>query len=175
MSNKEEEKNEKTSMTEEIREYIKEALHLDTELSKVEQISLFTESIGNKLIKLYSMKFPKKCNTCQTIYETRNEYLEATNPIQGRSGTIFRKDNVQEYRNCVCGSTLIVVTEDRRDNTIFGRARRDLFKLCYEKLKEYTILPENELYEVVREIFKKVIDKSQISDSGLKNIKYKDL
>ncbi|HLE12736.1 MAG TPA: hypothetical protein VI754_15885 [Bacteriovoracaceae bacterium] len=161
--------------TKSIISYLKEALELNEEITAVEQLSQFTESIGNKLIKLYDLKFPKKCNTCGRVYQTRNEYLKATNPIKGRTGTVFAKNSVQEYRNCICGSTLIVITEERRDTSSFGNARRALFDLCLEKLKSFSKKDESELKNIIRNIFRTVIEQSQQNQNGLEDIKYRDL
>ena len=130
--------------------------------------------IGNQLIDLYSQKFPKRCNNCGKTYKTRNEYLKATYPMRDRRGTIFEVKKVQEYRNCICGSTLLILTDDRRDNSKFGYARRELFDRCLADLKKITEKDEESLKIALREIFRIIIRKSQHVES-LDNLTFRDV
>lgn len=129
------------------------------ELSVVDHISRFSESIENRLHELYLAKFPKKCNNCSRIYKTRVEYLKATHRLR-QGGTMFEEVLLQECRNCVCGSTLAILTPDRRDDTEFGRVRRALFDECVRKLSEVSKISEEELIGPVRQLFRTVINKA---------------
>lgn len=122
------------------------------EMTSLEKISVFSESVKSKLRKHYSHIFPKKCNNCNRVYHTREEYLRDTERLQ-KTTTVFDEVGLQEYRNCFCGSTLIVWTSDRRDLSKYGVARRKLFDECLAKLKQISDGPETELRDKLREIF----------------------
>lgn len=125
---------------------------LDSELSQLEVLTKFTESVAAKLKQHYQDVFPKICNNCKTIYETREDYLNATK-VLGPTSTVFDAVGLQEYRNCECGSTLVIWTQERRDNTEYGIARRKLFGLCLEKMKKISDKPERELMAQLRQLF----------------------
>jgi hypothetical protein len=130
---------------------------LKDELTILDQISKFTDSVKERLHKIYDEKFPKKCNTCGRIYNSREDFLRETQAMK-KGDVIFDKEaksnqRLQEYRNCVCGSTLVIVAGDRRDNTPFGKARRELFDVCVTKLKEVTKEDDARVRERVRKIF----------------------
>jgi len=157
----------------ELNEIVKQIVDADFDVATVIEITRLTEHIGNRLIDMYSKKFPKKCNNCGRIYQTRNDYLKATFPLRGK-GTIYEALGVQEYRNCVCGSTLLIITDDRRDNTKFGQARRDLFDQCVKKLTEISSRDEKDIRDAVRKVFRLIINKSQVVES-LENVKVEDI
>jgi hypothetical protein len=136
---------------------VRELFHL--ELSTLERISKFTESIGPRLLKLYNNKFPKRCNCCGRVYHRREEYMDDTFPLQ-KDGAIKNRGDILEFRNCVCGSTLTILTTDRRDTTEFAAARRALFNLCVEKFRKITDLEESSIREIVRKIFQHIIEKN---------------
>ncbi len=125
---------------------------LGAEMSQLQAISAFAQSVAKKLEKHYAHIFPKKCNNCGTIYETREQYLRDTQRL-AKTTTIFDVIGLQEYRNCACGSTLIVWTQDRRDNTEYGVARRRLFDECLQKMKKISNESDAVLREKLREIF----------------------
>jgi hypothetical protein len=131
---------------------------LSSELDEMQKIAALTESVASKLTALYQAKFPKACTTCGRIYETREEYLKATMALAQKS-TMVNKMGVQEYRNCVCGSTLMVWTKERRDNTPFGNRRRELFEACLQKLKSVSRDPEDVLRDRLRLLFHEVSEK----------------
>src|SRR5581483_3456328 len=131
---------------------------LSSELGSLERISSLTESIQGKLDRLYAHKFPKSCSSCGRIYETRESYLRATRDLIGKN-TVMNRVGVQEYRNCECGSTLLVWTQDRRDNSDFGKARRDLFDVCLAKMKTLSTDDEATLRARLRRIFRGVADR----------------
>lgn len=140
-----------------------EAQHiLSEEIDKLDKMSLFTKSITETLESLYSEKFPKKCNTCGRMYNTREDFIAQTQDTI-KHGVVFWEEfgKLQEYRNCVCGSTLLVATDDRRDNTEFGIARRELFLLCVQKVKEINKVSEDEAVDFVRELFRDTINRVQ--------------
>ena len=112
--------------------------------SELQRISEFTESVASKLKKHYSKIFPKRCNSCGTIYHNREEFWNATMGLRTHD-TVFDEIGLQEYRNCPCGSTLIVWTQDRRDNSEYGQLRRNLFDNCFEKLQSISEDSDDEI------------------------------
>ncbi len=131
---------------------------LASELDALAKIAALTESVQAKLTALYQAKFPKACATCGKTYETREDYLKATAALAAKS-TMVNKMGVQEYRNCECGSTLMVWTKERRDNTPFGARRRELFDACLEKLKAASGEPDDVLRKRLRELFHEIAEK----------------
>ncbi len=76
--------------------------------------------------------FPKKCARCGHIYLTLEEFLEDTESVSEGAGLAeFPIDEesrtVGVFRNCSCGSTLLVTCCDRRDMTDAGEERRRNF------------------------------------------------
>jgi hypothetical protein len=135
---------------------------IEDELTQVEKISKLTDSISSRLNKLYHEKFPKKCMSCGKVYNSREDFFKDTEALV-KQGTTFVLEKVQEYRNCSCGSTLMVMFQDRRDKTEFGDQRRELFNICVEKLKEISNNEKLIMY-TVRQIFKQIINKIELDD-----------
>lgn len=125
---------------------------LNSEISELERISEFTESVAQKLQNHYAEIFPKRCNSCGEIYQTREDFIRATHGLK-TIDTVFDEIGLQEYRNCPCGSTLIVWTRDRRDSSEYGKARRKLFNDCVQKLKTLTDEDEKTIQAKLRTIF----------------------
>lgn len=129
---------------------------LSKELSELEKFSLFSESVVEKLRKHYADSFPKKCNSCGRLYQDREQYLEETKRLR-RVSTVYDDLGLQEYRNCLCGSTLVLWSQDRRDNSLYGIARRKLFDECVEKLSKLSQESSvDEIKERLREVFSRL-------------------
>lgn len=131
---------------------------IESEISELEKITQMLGSVSIKLKKLYKSKFPKKCNTCKRVYESREDYIAATAEIGQAKSLVYDRFGLQEYRNCVCGSTLMILTDDRRDVSEFGIARRQLFDGCLEKLLALSNKSEEELKEQLRKVFQTIIE-----------------
>lgn len=71
--------------------------------------------------------FPRSCNTCQKIFNDRAEYLKETLTMAKGSYSKGIRGKVFEYRNCLCGSTLVCAVESNRDNSPEGLKRRKEF------------------------------------------------
>ena len=136
---------------------------LASELDVLQKIAGLTESVQAKLTALYMSKFPKCCATCGREFPTRESYLQAT--LELAKGAVVNRAGVQEYRNCVCGSTLMVWTKDRRDTTPFGVQRRELFDTCLAKLKGLSPDADQVLRERLRQVFRGVTDKLTVKQS----------
>ena len=92
---------------------------------------------------LPSEKFPKKCSKCGIVYQTADDFMNMTNGVGSHKNDICYnvggKTKIFRYRNCPapCHSTLVVVTEERRDSTIAGIERRKVFGKIYRTVLEH--------------------------------------
>ncbi len=133
--------------------------HLSTKLHhEVKELKKISSEIIKNTLQdqdIFKGTFPKKCFTCETIYHSRKEYLEKTLSLaHGGCGTsVF---GIQEYRNCKCGSTLLIRLPERRDNTDLGEKRRKLFNDCLQKLNTNEQIPDFS-QSSLRLFFRKVI------------------
>ena len=103
--------------------------------------------------------FPKKCGTCDKVYNTLEEYIADTEQLRpGVTGFEESCDDEDKpilglYRNCKCGSTLLNFFGDRRDSSEIKTQRRKHFGVLLEKLVSRGIdrnVARNELLKVVR-------------------------
>jgi len=88
----------------------------------------FDRELFNGLKALTEASFPKKCATCQRVYQTADEFIQQTQLVGDKSGLKSSIDDddsviVELFRNCVCGSTLMDCFKDRRGSS----KRRDVF------------------------------------------------
>lgn len=128
---------------------------MSAELDSLVRITRFTQAIETKLERLYRAKFPKACSKCGRIFATREDYLRETAPLRGKSINVD-ETGIQEYRNCICGTTLMLWTSDRRDQTDFGQARRSLFDACLSRLEQISTEDDSVLRARLRRIFRAV-------------------
>ncbi|MCG8369468.1 MAG: ATP-binding protein, partial [Proteobacteria bacterium] len=103
--------------------------------------------------------FPKRCPSCDRVYETPEDFFQETAPTgTDRTGLKQAVDEsegvfVEAFRNCVCGSTLMDSFSDRRDMSAAGNARREKFSELLVYLVEKGIdagTAREELLEVIR-------------------------
>ena len=78
------------------------------------------ETLFSGLTALSEASFPKRCPTCNHVYESAEEYVKLTDSIRGKSGLKASEDDdgspiIELFRNCHCGSTLLDFFKDRRD------------------------------------------------------------
>ena len=86
-----------------------------------------------KLTAITESTFPKRCNNCGLEYQTTDEFLLSTQSL--RSGSTGLKQghnydgspNIELFRNCTCGSTLMAEFLCRRDRSASGLRQRDNF------------------------------------------------
>lgn len=130
--------------------------------SLVARIAHTTAEIDRDLDRMYADKFPKKCNTCGRMYETRADYVAMTRELRA-AGTFFDEDykEVQEYRDCACGSSLLVLTSDRRDESPFGRRRREMFDVWLGRLHRDTGKSRDELAPLLRQVFRAALARAR--------------
>jgi hypothetical protein len=79
------------------------------------------------LTALAKSAFPKRCRTCGRVYETVQQFIDESRVVLKQG---YDEDDtvlVELYRNCTCGSTLMDVFANRRDPSVTGQQRRQLF------------------------------------------------
>ena len=104
-------------------------------------------------------QFPKACSCCGTIYQSCKEYKERTKALkQDVASTLVPFANCWiEYRNCGCGSTLVLIFSEERDVSPSGQRRRDYFWECVDKLTRKENLPMDQAVFTVRRVFRRVL------------------
>jgi len=104
------------------------------------------DSLLSGLQQLAAGSFPRRCPACGRSYQDFNEFLMATRPMAMGSGLKAVEEGeaiyVEVYRNCPCGSTLMDLARDRRDESASGRQRRETFDHVVGKLVGFGIEPE---------------------------------
>ncbi len=93
------------------------------------------DQLYSGLRALSKVSFPKKCSTCNKVFETAESYIKETLSVPThKSGLSVSYDPIDQinlvelYRNCTCGSTLMDIFNDRRDLTSIGDKRRKIFE-----------------------------------------------
>jgi hypothetical protein len=102
--------------------------------------------------------FPKRCNSCGKDYATLDEFIDQTRPAADNSGlkqSLGVEDQLQVelFRNCTCGSTLMEEFGDRRSIDELGQKRRQLFDHLLNLLLEGGMPPgmaKGELLKVMK-------------------------
>jgi hypothetical protein len=92
------------------------------------------------LVALNEEMFPKVCGRCGQVFHSVDDYLHKTRRLFSSSG-LRRYDEpnlsfVGLYRNCRCGSTLLGMFQDRRDESELGVRRRSRFQSVLDQLVE---------------------------------------
>ena len=103
--------------------------------------------------------FPKTCNCCGTVYHSNKEYMDQTAPLNKNIGNVLVSslNCWVEYRNCHCGSTLVIVSQNVRDASPSGQRKRDYFQECVEKIGARENAPIDKIRLVVRHVFRKTL------------------
>ncbi|WP_213638724.1 hypothetical protein [Pseudomonas lalucatii] len=89
--------------------------------------------------------FPKRCRTCGRVFASEADYFRQTLAVRsGITGLKAVEDEeegpqVEVFRNCVCGSTLLVNCASRRDDSAAGRSRRRLFDELLSYLERHGV------------------------------------
>jgi hypothetical protein len=77
--------------------------------------------------------FPKRCRNCGRVYETAQQFIDESRAVRPNATGLkqgYGDDDmalVELYRNCTCGSTLMDLFSNRRDTSLTGEQRRQLF------------------------------------------------
>jgi hypothetical protein len=112
---------------------------LSAELDEFVGISVSLSKSFGFLQSRVKSEFPKECGKCRKSYKTFEEFYYGTDAIE--RGTICYPTLGEEFylhRNCKspCESTLVVVLNDRRDDSVLGCRRREIFQSCLNRLEE---------------------------------------
>lgn len=99
--------------------------------------------------------FPLTCTRCQRRFTEINDFIARTTPIFHSSGLMEREDAangtfVLLLRNCLCGTSLALRCQDRRDRTAPGQLRRSRFDSLVGLLLEVGVESEQAQLEVRR-------------------------
>ncbi len=133
------------------------ATALTEEIEILRQLTQFFIERDGANEAVWSRVFPKKCNNCETIYWNRNSYVMMTNELEA-GGFVCNDLGIQEYRNCKCGSTLLIRVLESRDKSIFGQKRRALFERCLKKvMAEKRKEDQREMCLSLRLLFRNII------------------
>ncbi len=99
--------------------------------------------------------FPLVCPRCQRRFTQIHDFIARTTPIFQSSGLLEREDPdtgtfVLLLRNCLCGTSLALRCQDRRNRTERGKLRRDRFGTLVDLLVEVGVESERAQVEVRR-------------------------
>lgn len=131
---------------------------LQKELREIIQISASLVKSFGFLQSRVKTQFPKTCAKCGRTYANFEEFFYGTEEIaHGIVNYPVVNDDFYMHRNCKapCESTLVVVFEDRRDESISGCRRRKLFETCLLKLEAVLKLDESECRELLLSVLNK--------------------
>lgn len=105
------------------------------------------------LQQLVAGAFPKTCPSCGRTYKDFEQFIRETRPLEQHSGLKEIEDkgnvSVEVYRNCPCGSTLMDMACDRRDESENGRRRRVRFESVVQLLIKEGLSREQARIEVL--------------------------
>ncbi len=97
----------------------------------------FPSQIFEGLSPIKDKIFPKTCAKCGTVYESLADFISQTDDLPDSTGLQYfgeGQNSTALYRNCACQSTLIVLCNNRRDETDRGIKRREVFERLYQML-----------------------------------------
>ena len=97
--------------------------------------------------------FPLVCPRCQRRFTQIHDFLSRTTPIFQSSGLLERDDPetgtfVLLLRNCLCGTSLALRCQDRRNQSERGRLRRDRYGTLVHLLVEVGVESQRAQLEV---------------------------
>lgn len=99
--------------------------------------------------------FPLVCPRCQRRFTQIHDFIARTTPIFQSSGLLEREEPetgtfVLLLRNCLCGTSLALRCQERRNRTERGRLRRDRFGTLVNLLVEVGVESDRAQFEVRR-------------------------
>lgn len=86
--------------------------------------------------------YPRKCSCCDKVFPDRETYLNETELLPTGIYSETKKHFILEYRNCACGSTIVISMSNVRDETEEGIQNRQEFQKNMEKLMATGLSPE---------------------------------
>jgi hypothetical protein len=133
-----------------IHDAAQEMLH--KEIDEIVQISLtLSKSLGFLKSRLKT-PFPKTCSKCGFVYQAFEDFFYGTEEIaRGTVSYPILGNDFYLHRNCKppCETTLVVVFVDRRDESIPGVRRRQLFETCIERLQSSFSVDETSARDIL--------------------------
>jgi len=132
-----------------------------------EEIS-YEDQLFKGLKALTESAFPKKCASCGAVFETADQFFTATELVGGKHTGLTQAEEedgsyiVESFRNCPCGSTMLVFFSDRRDTSEAGLKRRENFEKLLDFLDGQGLdreIARKELIKVVRGERSEIIEK----------------
>jgi hypothetical protein len=142
------------------------------EIDEIVQISVtLSKSLGFLKSRLKT-PFPKTCSKCGFIYRAFEDFFYGTEEIaRGTVSYPILGNDFYLHRNCKppCETTLVVVFVDRRDESIPGMRRRQLFETCIEKLQFSFKVDETEARDILLTLLANQLTlRSQDQSGGLR-------
>lgn len=115
----------------------------------------FSDELYHGLNALAESSFPKKCMTCGKTYLNTQDFVKQTENVGVSSGLKASHDDdeveiVELFRNCLCGSTLMDVCGDRRNNSASGKKRRQAFNKLLQILEKKGVQQELGRREILK-------------------------
>jgi hypothetical protein len=98
------------------------------------------------LHEFWANDFPKTCPKCSRVYDSFADFITRTTPSENGSGVAeyeldSHEKSVGIFRNCACGSTLMILGSNRRDTSEIGEKRREIFGAMLDKLISANVPP----------------------------------
>lgn len=121
--------------------------------------------------------FPKKCSKCGKVFENMEAFNRDTDRLaRGREEVCYvinREVKIYQFRNCPspCHSTLVTVSNERRDLSFEGRRRRQTFDRIFETLSEVLEINDEELHSLVLYITRAVSYEGMNPDESIQLLK----
>ena len=113
--------------------------------------------------------FPKECSGCGKVYDTLEEFVENTSPVDSSQGLKEAggalKPLIEMSRLCECGTGMTAQCEDRRAHSALGLKRRDLFEHLLSILSEGGMprgMAKSEILKVMRGEGSNLLSKEQL-------------
>jgi len=116
----------------------------------------FYDELFKGLRALAESSFPKKCASCDRIFESADQFLKETHEINPSTTGLKQSEDddgskiVEVFRNCPCGSTLMDFFSDRRDFSEAGLKRREKFDTILRFLIENGLEKEIARAELIK-------------------------
>lgn len=110
--------------------------------------------------------FPKTCRNCSKTYESVSHFNQATKALTERSAIYIEElDKLTRFRNCECGSTLVVVyREKEKQNSVNARCS-SLYNKCIGKIVTECKCTEEFAGKVVEMLFMELSTDMSVSCS----------
>jgi len=104
---------------------------------------------------LPAVQFPITCSRCQRRFTDIHDFVARTTPIFQSTGLMEREDPpsgsfVLLLRNCLCGTSLALRCQDRRNHSELGELRRQRYDTLVNLLVEVGVDAEGAREQVRR-------------------------